>query len=153
MSTKRINIIRHNWPIWLNGLVFIYELSGCVFESSCRHLNFRFRACFEQGVPWDSGNYGVWIHSKMRMRHDKNIQLNFKYFNNRCLFSSKSIYILNQFLIYFSVSIVSILNQILFMITIKLNEQTKLWQFRKIILVVFVFISRVIPSHSFNHFG
>ena len=28
-----------------------YELSGCGFESSCSHLNFRFRACFEQGVP------------------------------------------------------------------------------------------------------
>ena len=31
------------------------------FESSCSHLNFRFRACFEQGVP---------LHSW----HDKNIQ-------------------------------------------------------------------------------
>ena len=30
---------------------FVYELSGCGFESSCSHLNFRFRACFEQGVP------------------------------------------------------------------------------------------------------
>ena len=26
-------------------------LSGCEFESSCSHLNFRFHACFEQGVP------------------------------------------------------------------------------------------------------
>ena len=29
----------------------VYELSGSGFESSCSHLNFRFRSCFEQGVP------------------------------------------------------------------------------------------------------
>ena len=59
--------------------MFVYELSGFGFESSCSHLNFRFRACFEQGVPWHSGNYGVWIHSETRTWHDKNIQcqLNF----------------------------------------------------------------------------
>ena len=39
------------WPVLLNGLVFVYERSGCGFESSCSHLNFRFCACFEQGVP------------------------------------------------------------------------------------------------------
>ena len=44
------------------------------FESSCSHLNFRFRACFEEGVPWHSGNYWVWIHSETRTWHDKNIQ-------------------------------------------------------------------------------
>ena len=60
------------WPVWLNGWVFVYELSGCGFESSCNHLNFRFRACFEQGVPWHSGNYRVWIHSETRTWHDKN---------------------------------------------------------------------------------
>ena len=27
------------WPVWLNGSVFVYELSGCGFESSCSHLN------------------------------------------------------------------------------------------------------------------
>ena len=26
------------WPVWLNGWVFIYELSGCGLESSCSHL-------------------------------------------------------------------------------------------------------------------
>ena len=62
------------WPVWLNGWVFVYELSGCGFESSCSHLNFRFRACFEQRVSWHSGNYKVWIHSEMRTWHDKNIQ-------------------------------------------------------------------------------
>ena len=34
------------------------------FESSCSDFTFRFRACFEQGVPWHSGNYRVWIHSE-----------------------------------------------------------------------------------------
>ena len=62
------------WPAWLNGWVFVYELSGCGFESSCSHFTFRFRACFEQGVPWHSGNYRMWIHSETRTWHDKNIQ-------------------------------------------------------------------------------
>ena len=35
-----------------------------------RHLNFRSRACFEQRVPWHSGNYKVWIHSETRTWHD-----------------------------------------------------------------------------------
>ena len=26
------------WPVWLNGWVFVYELSGCGFESRCSHL-------------------------------------------------------------------------------------------------------------------
>ena len=41
-------------PVWLNGWVFVYELSGCEFESRCCHLNFRYGACFEHGVPWYS---------------------------------------------------------------------------------------------------
>ena len=56
---------------WLSVRLII---SGFGFESSCSHLNFRFRTCFEQGVPWHSGNYRVWIHSEVRMWHDKNIQ-------------------------------------------------------------------------------
>ena len=63
-----------SWPAWLNGWVFVYELSGCGFESSCSHFTFRFRACFEQGVPWHSDNYRVWIHSETRTWHDNNIQ-------------------------------------------------------------------------------
>ena len=61
-------------PVWPNGWVFVYKLSGSGFESSCSHLNFRFHACFEQGVPWHSGNYGVGIHSETCTWHDKNIQ-------------------------------------------------------------------------------
>ena len=26
-------------PVWQNGWVFVYELSGCGFQSSCSHLN------------------------------------------------------------------------------------------------------------------
>ena len=38
------------WSVWPNGWVFVYELSSSGFESSCSHLTFRFRACFEQGA-------------------------------------------------------------------------------------------------------
>ena len=67
-------ILHHLAKLGQNGWVFVYKLSGSGFESSCSHLNFRFRACFEQGVPWNSGNYRVWIHSETRTSHDKNIQ-------------------------------------------------------------------------------
>ena len=59
---------------WSNGWVFVYKLSGSGFESSCSHLDFRFCACFEEGVPWHSGNYRVCIHFETRTWHDKNIQ-------------------------------------------------------------------------------
>ena len=62
------------WPVWLNGWVFIYKLSGCEFESRHSHLKLRYHACFEQGVPWHSGNYRVWIHNETSTWHDKNIQ-------------------------------------------------------------------------------
>ena len=65
--------------IWLNGWVFLYELSGSGFESSCSHLNFRFHVCFKQGVPSHPGNYRVWIHSETCTWHDQNIQSNAPY--------------------------------------------------------------------------
>ena len=68
--------LEHSWIIWPNGWVFVYELSGSGFEPSSNHLNFRFRTCFKQGIPWHSGNYRVWIHSETRIWHDKNIQSN-----------------------------------------------------------------------------
>ena len=73
--TRTHNYLVHKQRIWLNGSVFVYELSGCGIESRCSHLNFRFCACFEQGVPWLSGKYRVWIHSKMRTWHDKDLVL------------------------------------------------------------------------------
>ena len=69
------------WSVWLNGWVFVYELSVSGFESSCSHLNFRFRACFEQGVPWHSDIYRVWIHSETRTWHGKHIQSQIKQFS------------------------------------------------------------------------
>ena len=62
------------WSIWLNGSVSAYKLSGCGFESCCCHLNVNYRACFEQGIPWHSGNYTVWIHSETHRWHDKYTQ-------------------------------------------------------------------------------
>ena len=59
--------------VFLFYWVFVYELSGCGFESRCSHLNFRYRACFEQGIPWHLGNYRVWIPSEIHRRHNKNI--------------------------------------------------------------------------------
>ena len=38
------------------------------------HLNFRYCACFEEGVPWHSGNYRVYFHSEMCTWHDNDIQ-------------------------------------------------------------------------------
>ena len=61
------------WPVLANGWVFVYELNGSGFQSSCSHLNFSFRVCFEQRVPWDSGNYRVPIHSETRTWYDQNI--------------------------------------------------------------------------------
>ena len=67
------------WPIWLNGSMFVYEVSCSGFESSCSHLNVRLRACFEQGVPWHWGNYRVSIHSKKYLGHNMNTQSNTLY--------------------------------------------------------------------------
>ena len=64
------------WWVWPNGWVFIDKLSGAAFKSTCNHLNLKFRACFEQGVPWHSRNYRVFIHFQGRTWHDQNIQAN-----------------------------------------------------------------------------
>ena len=85
MSLSDCNETRtHNQLVRLNGWVFVYDLSGCGFEPRCSHLNFRFRACFEQGVLWYSGNYRVWMHSETRTWHDKNIQ-SFSEFCTECI--------------------------------------------------------------------
>ena len=60
------------------------DYSHSRFESSCSHLNFRFRACFEQGVPWHSGNYRMWTHSETRTWHDKKIQSDFVRIYREC---------------------------------------------------------------------
>ena len=45
-----------NWPAWLNGWLFVYKLSDSGFVSLCSHLYCTYRACFDQGVPWNSRN-------------------------------------------------------------------------------------------------
>ena len=41
------------WPAWTNGWVFVYEISGSGFESSCSHLNFTLSRGIENAVPVD----------------------------------------------------------------------------------------------------
>ena len=65
--SQHSSIIR---PAWLNDSVFVYELSGCKFESRFCHLNFRYCVSFERGVPWHSGKYRVQIHYEMRTWHE-----------------------------------------------------------------------------------
>ena len=76
MCVEQSSII---WPVCPNGWVFFYELSDSGFESSCSHLNFRFRACLDKGVPWHSGSSRVWIHSETLTWHEKNIDSNAPY--------------------------------------------------------------------------
>ena len=59
---------------WLNCWLLLCKLKRCGFESRCDHLSFRYRACFKQGVSWNSGNYRLWIQSEMRTWPDRNIQ-------------------------------------------------------------------------------
>ena len=67
------------WPFWRKSWRFVYEVSGGVSESSSSHLNFRFGACFEKGVPWYWGKHRSWVHSETHTWHDKNIQYNAPY--------------------------------------------------------------------------
>ena len=76
MNSEHSSII---CPVCINGSLFVYKISGSGFESSCTHLNFRFRACFKQPVPWNSGNCRMWIHSETRTWRDKNKQSNTLY--------------------------------------------------------------------------
>ena len=54
-----------NWPIWLNGWVFLYELSSSGFEYRSSNLNFRFCAWFEEGFPDIQAtiDFGFWLKS------------------------------------------------------------------------------------------
>ena len=66
---------------WLSFVVsnYLHGGCGCGFKSCSSHLNFRFRACFEQEGPGHSGKYRVWIQSETRTWHYKNIQSNAPY--------------------------------------------------------------------------
>ena len=75
-----------------NHWVFVYELNGCGFEPCCSHLNFEYRACLKEGVPWHSGNCSVWIHSKTRTWHVTTYsqELSFNHILKECLISKEN---------------------------------------------------------------
>ena len=50
-------------PAWLDGKVFVYQLSDCGIESHWGDLNLRYSAYSEQGVSWRSGNLRVKMRS------------------------------------------------------------------------------------------
>ena len=69
----------------LNLLFYFEHILYCNgTRTHCSCLNFRYRDCFEQGAPWHSGKYRVWIHCEMCTWHDKNIQT----------YSTRSMYLL-----------------------------------------------------------
>ena len=75
-------------PVWLNGWVFVYELSSCVLQSYCSHLNSRYRACFEQGVLWHSGcRYTLKRVCNMMRTHSVLIVLQSSFFFSNKIFS------------------------------------------------------------------
>ena len=93
ISWLSLNNKQTRWPEWLqldsnptarlelNHLASLAKwLSVCLrtkwfwVRVQFSHLKFRFRACFEQEVPWHSGNYRVSIHCETRTWHDKNTQ-------------------------------------------------------------------------------
>ena len=83
VSSWKSNCIILRWArrlLRVNIVIMLYVLvMSCTRFRVNPHsinLNFRFPTCFEQGVPWHSGNYRVWIHSESRTWHDKNIQSN-----------------------------------------------------------------------------
>ena len=64
------------WVFLIITLFLLVDYRVSPVESHSSHLNFRYCTCLKQGVSWHSGNCKVWIHSKTRMWHDKNIQSN-----------------------------------------------------------------------------
>ena len=93
-----------NWLVWPNGWVFLFELSGCGFESFCSYLNFGYCACFKEGVPWHSGKYRVWIHSEMGTWHHNKTEflkcIHLNSINYRSRFFSRFFFFLFFFLLH-----------------------------------------------------
>ena len=98
------------WLVWLNSWVFVYRLSSCGFQSRCEHLNFRYRSCFDQGVPWNPCNCRTWIQSETRKWHAKNIQsrllvLNFSYYTLMTILMMLSAILLSMLIILISTQV------------------------------------------------
>ena len=47
------------WPVWLNGQVFVYELSGCGFEFSCRRFLKPFWTCERNDNNYKNDNDNI----------------------------------------------------------------------------------------------
>ena len=62
------------WAVGPNGWESLCKRSGSGLKSCCSHVTVRFHTCFEQGIPWHSGNYRLWIQSERRSWHQKNMQ-------------------------------------------------------------------------------
>ena len=73
MRATHIHLVRKRT---LNHFAKLAKWLTCVVTTYLYtiHLNFRYRACFEEGILWHSGNYRVHIHSEMCTWHDSNIQ-------------------------------------------------------------------------------
>ena len=68
-------------PVWPNCWVFVYELNGSGFESSCCHVNVRF--CFKQGAPWHSIKCGFTLKHVCDMTRTYNQTLIVKCSNSK----------------------------------------------------------------------
>ena len=54
------------------NLKYFFFKSGIGIGTVNLLYSFRYRACFDQGVPWHSSKYIVWIYSERCTWHDKN---------------------------------------------------------------------------------
>ena len=70
------------WPVWLNGWVFVYELSNCGFESRCSHLNYTHaQKVFEEFNLKNLGHYhDLYVQSDTLLLADV-----FENFRNKCI--------------------------------------------------------------------
>ena len=75
--TKRLSCVLSTYLYGAFNCMFL-SCHICVSEwiHALQVVRTQLHGCFEQWVPWYSGNYRIWIHSEIRTWHDKNIQLN-----------------------------------------------------------------------------
>ena len=73
-SLRNAYVTWQEHTVWLNGWVFVYELSGCGFESRCCHLTSGMAPASSKEFFDIQVNYRVWIHSETRTWHGNNIQ-------------------------------------------------------------------------------
>ena len=68
--------------------------SGSRFESGCSHLTFSFRACFDYGVPWHSGNYWkayvMWFQSGFILKGVRDVAITYSQIHRADKYSEHS---------------------------------------------------------------